>query len=109
MQSSGRYREEVDRDQISDVIIEKRSPRLGWGGVPFRHKPGNRTLENLDSQLQQFAMDARCPPTHIGSAIVFTSFRMSPPVRGRPGFLCRDNRDQYRLKRLLCQSTTVSG
>src|ERR1051326_694609 len=64
--SSGRYREEVERDQISDVIIEKRSPRLGRGGVPFWHKPGNRTLGNLDSQLQQFAVDARCTPTHIG-------------------------------------------
>jgi hypothetical protein len=39
---------------------------LGRSGAPFRHQPGNRPLGNLDSQLQQFSMDAWCTPAHIG-------------------------------------------
>ncbi len=75
VQPSGRYGEEVDRHEVAYVIVEEGSPRLGRRGAPFRHESGNRTFT-------------------LASAIVFTSFRISALVRGRPGFVCRDNCDQ---------------
>src|SRR6267378_788093 len=65
-QSSRRYREEVDRHEIAYVIIEEGSPSLRRRGPSFRYESGNCTFGNLDSQLEQFPMNSRCAPAHIG-------------------------------------------
>src|SRR2546422_3197987 len=65
-QSSRRYREEVDRHEIAYVIIEEGSPSLRRRGASFRYESGNCTFGNLYSQLEQFPMNSRCAPAHIG-------------------------------------------
>src|SRR5215471_2702263 len=48
---------------------------------------------------------------HVGLAVtmVWMSFRISEPVRGRPRCFLWDNFRQYRLNRSRCQEVTVSG
>ncbi len=48
------------------MVGEERSPRLGRRCAPRREQPGDRTLGHLDSELLQFAMDARRAPERIG-------------------------------------------
>src|SRR5262249_40970882 len=49
------------------------------------------------------------PQVGLADAMVWTSFRISERIRGRPGCLGWDNFHQYRLKRSRCQDVTVSG
>src|SRR2546426_4935508 len=65
-QSSSRYREEVDRHEIADVIVEEGSPRLGRCRAGFRYQTGNRTFRNFDSEFKQFPMNSWCSPAHVG-------------------------------------------
>ena len=60
-----RNREEIDRNQIVDVILQEGSPRLGRRRVPSRHQAGNRPFRNPNSQFEQFPMNAGCAPTKI--------------------------------------------
>jgi len=57
-----RYDEKVDRDELGEVVLEERSPRLrGWPWA-MRHKPGNSALRNVESELEEFPVDTRCTP-----------------------------------------------
>src|SRR2546425_154712 len=69
-----RYREEVDRHEIADMVVQKGSPSLGGASAPFRHESGNGTFGNLDSQLEQFPMDSGCAPAQIGFSHRFYEF-----------------------------------
>ena len=52
-ESGGGNREVIHGDHIGHVIFQKAPPRLGrWFGTGWRHKVGNRSLADLDSQLQ---------------------------------------------------------
>jgi len=54
--------EEVDRDQILDVVIQESPPSLSRGLPALGHQAGYRALGNLDSQFEQFALNARRTP-----------------------------------------------
>jgi hypothetical protein len=58
----GGHGEEIKRDQISDVIGEKRSPGLRRPRTPLRHQPGDAALGDADAELQEFAVDSRGTP-----------------------------------------------
>ena len=58
-QTRGEDREEVERDQFSDIVGEERPPGLGRRGAPLRGQAGNDALGRVESELQEFAMDAR--------------------------------------------------
>jgi hypothetical protein len=47
----GRHGEKIDRDQVADVIGEKRAPGLRRRGAPLRHQPGDRAFPHGDAQL----------------------------------------------------------
>lgn len=40
----GRNREEIKRDDVFAVVVEKCPPRLGWWPMALDHVPGNRSL-----------------------------------------------------------------
>jgi len=49
---SGGYGEEVERDQVSDMIGEERSPRLGGRGAPLREQSGDGAFCHIDAELK---------------------------------------------------------
>src|ERR1022692_3783253 len=53
-----RNREEIDRCQRADMVVEEGAPglrgRLPWLG---RHEAGNASLADVDAELQQFAVN----------------------------------------------------
>src|SRR5580700_10451688 len=53
-----RHREEVDRDQIANVIVQEGTPRLGRRCAALRHQSGNSTFGNVDAEFEQFAMNS---------------------------------------------------
>ena len=57
--------EEVDRDQVGDMVGEERAPGLRGLGAPLRHEPGDGALGDIDTELQEFPVDARRTPQGI--------------------------------------------
>ena len=49
---SGGHGEEVERDQVSDMIGEERSPRLGGRGAPLREQSGDGAFCHIDAELK---------------------------------------------------------
>ena len=47
-----RNREEIDRHEIANMIVQECPPSLGWRCAPLRHQSGNGTFGNCDSQLE---------------------------------------------------------
>src|SRR5258708_40358161 len=61
----GRHDEEVDRDEVGEVILEKRAPSLrGWLRAT-RHESGNATLRDVEPELEQLAVNAWRTPERI--------------------------------------------
>src|SRR5262245_12750035 len=60
--------EEVYRSELGYVIIEERSPRLRWWFWSPDHVFGNRSLGNLNSNFEQFAVDPRRTPKRVFTA-----------------------------------------
>jgi hypothetical protein len=60
-----RHREEVDRDHGFDVILQKGAPSLGGRPAMTYHVLADAGLADVDAELQQFAVDARCSPQRI--------------------------------------------
>src|SRR5262249_1173451 len=52
LEPNGVDSEEVDRRELRNVILEERSPRLGWWFGASDHVLGNRSLRDLNVQLQ---------------------------------------------------------
>jgi hypothetical protein len=50
------------------MVVQESPPSLGSGLSVLGHHSGNRPLGNLDSQLEQFPVNARCAPKRIGSS-----------------------------------------
>jgi hypothetical protein len=64
----GRDNEHVDRHSVSQVVVQKAAPSRGRGlGVP-RQIPPDCGLTDIDAEVEQFAVDARCPPERVSSA-----------------------------------------
>src|SRR6266851_1624171 len=90
-----RYDEKVDRDELGEVVLEERSPRLrGWPWATG-HKPGNGALRNVESELEKLPVDTRCTPERIRERHVADEIRKLraygrstlslTPTSGRPG------------------------
>src|SRR5262249_10572026 len=60
--------EEVDRSQLRYVIVKERSPRLRWWPGMSDHVFGNRSLRDLNSEFEQFAVDPRRTPKRVLTA-----------------------------------------
>src|SRR2546422_10239402 len=62
------HREEIQRDQILGVILQKRAPRLRQRPPRPEHVLRNRRLRYRQAQLQQLAVNPRRTPERIGAA-----------------------------------------
>ena len=60
--------EEVDGRELRNVILEERSPRLGWWFGASDHVLGDRSLRDLNVQLHQLAVDPGCAPNRVLAA-----------------------------------------
>ena len=58
-ETGGGHGEEVDRDQVRDIVGEERAPGLRGLEAPLRHEPGDGALGDIDTELQEFPVDAR--------------------------------------------------
>ena len=80
--------EEVDRDQVGDMVGEERAPGLRGLGAPLRHEPGDGALGDIDTELQEFPVDARRTHKGFAAAIFLTrtaiSVLMQRTASGRP-------------------------
>src|SRR5207342_2645363 len=47
---------------LQHVIAQEGAPSLTWRSTPLDHVLGNARLRHLNSELEQFAVDARCAP-----------------------------------------------
>ena len=63
-----RDHEEVDRDELADVIRQKRTPGLGRRGPTTHHVVPDRGFGDRDTESQQLAVDARGAPGRVGVA-----------------------------------------
>jgi len=61
----GWHDEEIDRDEVGQVVMEERSPGLRGRFRATRHEPGDAALRDAEPDLEQLAVDARCPPERI--------------------------------------------
>src|SRR5437016_5754168 len=64
----GRDREEIQRDQILGVVLQKRAPRLRRRPPRPDHELRNRRLRYRQAQLQELAVNPRRTPERIGAA-----------------------------------------
>ena len=61
-----RDHEEIRRHDLAHVIAQERMPCLRRRLTSTDHVLGNARLPDLNTELQQFAVDARCAPERIG-------------------------------------------
>src|SRR3989441_3096118 len=64
-QAGGGCREEIDRDQVSDMVSEERPPGLRGFGAPLRDEPGDAALGHVDAELEELAVDSGGTPQGI--------------------------------------------
>src|SRR6266404_2800783 len=89
---SGRHDEEVDRDEVGEVVLEERAPSLRGRFHATRHEPGDASLRDVKTELEQFAVDAWRAPERIRErhgAHEFRNLRADPwsthsPATGLP-------------------------
>lgn len=62
-----RRRKEIDRHQLTEVVVKKRLPSLSRWPAKCSEDSGHRALGDLDAEHRQFAVNSRRPPQRIGS------------------------------------------
>ena len=89
LKRGGRHNEHIDRSDAVGVIAQKAAPGWGRRTSPSDHILGDRSLADIDAQLEQLAMDPRCTPERIGVAhlsnqITNLAIHRRPPGSGAP-------------------------
>ena len=84
----------VDGDQVADVVREERAPGLRRREAPLRHQPGHGVLSDVNSDLQEFAMDFGRAPQGIGCGLSGNQSADFRGDRGRPTTGRRESRVQ---------------
>src|SRR5450432_2544530 len=63
----GGYREEIDRCQRADVVVEEGAPGLGGRLARLgRHEAGHASLADVDAELEQLSVNPRRAPSQVG-------------------------------------------
>src|SRR5213592_3469104 len=62
---SGGHGEEIDRNQVPDVIGQKRPPGLRGRAAPLREQPRDGAFGHIDAELQELTMDSRGAPERV--------------------------------------------
>jgi len=64
----GRHDEHVDGRDAFGVIPQEGAPSRERRTSSSHHVFGDRSLTDLDAELEQLAMDPRCTPERVGAA-----------------------------------------
>ena len=78
---ASRNDEEIDRDEVSQMVLKERAPGLRGRFRATRHQPGTRALRDLEAELEQLAVNARRAPERIRQrhgAHEFSKLRADP-------------------------------
>jgi hypothetical protein len=86
-----------------------RTPGLRGRGAPLRHEPGDGALGDVEAELQELSVDARCPHKGFAAAIFLTRAEISALMGGRPPVGRPESWVQCWRKRWRCHRRTVSG
>ena len=62
------HREEINRNELRDMIVEKCLPTLRWRFPMADHVFRHRGFGNLDTQFQEFAANPGCTPNDVLAA-----------------------------------------
>src|SRR5262249_44294047 len=77
------HREEIDRNELRNVVMEKCLPLLRWRFPVADHIFRDRSLGDLFTQFHQFASNPRCAPDDVfpahGSNQITSLFRNCRP------------------------------
>src|SRR5271169_4659587 len=68
LEADGWHGEEVDRDKLLDMVVEKYPPSLAWRLSLPEHVFADASLANVNTELKQFSVDARRTPERVGPA-----------------------------------------
>ena len=88
----GRYREEIQRNEIRGVVLQECSPRLRRRPPRADHVLRHRRLRDRQAELQQLAVDPRRTPERIRAAHLPNQISQVPPNCG-PTVPPRSTRD----------------
>jgi hypothetical protein len=109
LETDSRDGEEIHRDQVVDVVLQERAPRLRRGLSASRHVLADASLPDVDAQLEQFTMDPRGAPERILPAHARIRSLISREIVGLPARPRRPFHVQNKRKPLRCHRITVSG
>src|ERR1700726_4313914 len=59
LEPEGRHGKEIHGNQLGQVVVQKRAPRLRRRGPAPQHVLADAGLPDVNAQLQQFTVDAR--------------------------------------------------
>src|SRR5215467_11986651 len=65
LEPDGGDREEIDGDDLREVVLEESAPGLRRRFTAANHVLGDTALADVDTELEQFAINARCTPDGI--------------------------------------------
>src|SRR5271169_3257596 len=80
-EGDGRNHEHIHRYHAVSMIMQKRPPARGWRPPMLCHVFGNRGLSDIDAELEELTVDARCAPERVRDAHVSNEL---PDIRMRP-------------------------
>ena len=84
IETNGRDNEQVPRGDVWRVVTQEGAPSLAWRPPSLDHVFGDARLHDLKPELEQFAVDARCPQSGFSMLIRLISARRSFSICGRP-------------------------
>src|SRR5277367_2699384 len=61
-EGDGRNHEQVHRRDAVSMIMQERPPALGWRPPTLWHVVGDCSLPDIDTELKEFTVNARCAP-----------------------------------------------
>jgi hypothetical protein len=86
LEADGGNSEKIDRDDLGEMVFQKGSPALRRRFTTADHVLGDATLTDVDAELEQLPMNARCTPS--GALPAHAADQVSSLVRdGRPSSL----------------------
>src|SRR6516164_4983969 len=68
LETDGGHCEKVDGDHLREVVLQERAPGLRRRLAAAHHVFAHAGLTDVDAELEQFTMDARCTPPGTLSA-----------------------------------------
>jgi hypothetical protein len=104
-----RHSEEVDRDDVLDMVVEKHPPRLrrrlAWANSVLV----DGGLGDNMAQQREFGLDPRRPHNGFSRDMRRIRLRISALIFGRPTLPVRDFHRQYSLNPCRCHPTSLDS